>query len=292
MSRWRCMDRELVVNHIFFSWRGCLLSRNYLGPPVLWRVLALSKSKWRICWTIVLFLCCHHQEETFLELVQNGTIKKFKHNMTCCNMILVASLRTQMCWVNICFLDRNKDCLFRTVTEELKTASPSFQFLPHSWFPLALFLMEWHGRFRWWRHFLILKDFSLWRYRRTYEVNNDNVFFWGCCQRFAVDVELEWVVCWWLDFDSCVLSKEELFLLASRSSSSLSRDRMTPVSSRGYIYNPARDQFSRSLFSGTRTLGHREVDPKICIDLLTLFEASLSSPGSKLRIQITLKDGI
>jgi len=89
-----------------------------------------------------------------------------------------------------------------------------------------------------------------------------------------------------------VLSKEELFLLASRSSSSLSRDRMTPVSSRGYIYNPARDQFSRSLFSGTRTLGHREVDPKICIDLLTLFEASLSSPGSKLRIQITLKDGI
>jgi len=45
---------------------------------------------------------------------------------------------------------------------------------------LTLFLMDWRGCFRWWRYFLILREFSQVRqYRRTYascEINNNNFF--------------------------------------------------------------------------------------------------------------------
>jgi len=81
------------------------------------------------------------------------------------------------------FLDRNNGLISRTVTEQLKTASPRLplsNFSSTHSFPLSIrhghdagsfFLMDWCGRPRWWRHFLILEEFSqAWRYWSTHPV--------------------------------------------------------------------------------------------------------------------------
>jgi len=81
-----------------------------------------------------------------------------------------------------------------------------------------------------------------------------------------------------------VLSEEESFLLVYSSSSLLPRDKMTPALSQGYMY------ISFQSFCSLEQ-GHwgKIVIKKltISIDLPTPFEASLSRPGSTLRIQIT-----
>jgi len=160
-----------------------------------------------------------------------------KHN-TICNIIPFASLRTQKRWLNIrWFLGPQQWFYIKNSNRTTQSGvspfpiSLSLTFYPTRTRCWLFLLMDWRGRFRWSRHFLIREEFSqAWRYWRTYpscEIDNHNFFevVGGQSQGFVVRL---WLLLSWneskylcVDSRNEILPSEEPFLLVSLS---LSRD--------------------------------------------------------------------
>ena len=129
--------------------------------------------------------------------VSCGTIINHKNNMTCCNMIPFATLRTQKRWVNTRWLlgpQQIKDCNRTTqncFSHFLLLVVPTFLLFYQTRIWLWL-ILKWidvvvfdDGDILWlWRHF----HKAGW-YRRSYE-QNDEIFFSSGCWREKSEISL------------------------------------------------------------------------------------------------------
>jgi len=145
-------------------------------------------------------------------------------------MIPFANLRIQKRWLNI---NSTRTTQNGVSPFPISLSLMASHFLSDPNTMLALFLMDWRGCFRWWWHFLILKEFSqARRYRRTYtscEINNPN--FSRLLEDKVRGLLSDCSGCWiGMSRNTCVDSRNEILVLSEESfllaSLSLSRDKI------------------------------------------------------------------